>query len=155
VETASLQMTNRIALRVFWATGVDYQDVLANKAGVPQTRFGPLDKRHLIKLDERARQVTDKERDGIRDAHAYEIELVLRGCLATAPRKFWALDAAIMAALKELKIEFELAEAVEQIRASAFHPGISEKLQKLEIPPELKPPAAPERSAKKPEHQPA
>jgi transcriptional regulator with XRE-family HTH domain len=152
LETGSLQMTSRIALRVFWATGVSYQDVLANKPGVPQTRFGPLDKNHLARLDERARRVTDKERDTIRDDHAYEIELLLKACLLKAPRKLWALDAAIMTALKALAIEFELVDALEQVRASAFDPKLVKELnQKFRGAIEQ---MAKERSAKKPKRQP-
>jgi transcriptional regulator with XRE-family HTH domain len=151
IENGTLQVSKRVALRIFWATGVPWKDIVDNQPGRPRTRLGVLDKSHLQRLDDTARDLSDKDRDTMRNNHADVIDDLFNACLKDAPRKFWALDAAIMAALDEIKDEFALAGAVDEIHASRVDLELLERLKAQPVPPEFMSPK--EQSASTPEHR--
>jgi transcriptional regulator with XRE-family HTH domain len=117
IENGTLTISRRLALRLYWLTGVDWKDIVANRKGRPQTRYGPLDRTHLDRLVERARTLSDKEFDSLRDNAKYFFDIVLVAARIYAPHKLWAIDAAILCASEELLEEFHLEPGIEQANA--------------------------------------
>jgi DNA-binding XRE family transcriptional regulator len=128
VENGSLKISRKLALRLTWETGVPYRDIMNNKVGPPQTqRDGELDLTKISNMDIHARRLTFEQiQKSLVDNATYRAELLYRAAHATAPRKIWSLDAAIMIAFEELAEEFGLTNEVaklEPLRGKDLRPA--------------------------------
>jgi transcriptional regulator with XRE-family HTH domain len=135
IENGSLKISRRLALRLSWSTGVNYQDLLTNAPGRPQTWHGELSSDRLEQLDQKARNLSAEQLATMIDDVAYHAELMFKAVLANAPRKLWSLDAAIGAAFDQLEQEFGLTRSVKRVRESQVDPSLVESLQKKFSPP--------------------
>jgi len=137
IEGGTLAPSRRVAIRLFWATGVHYEDILANKPGRPQTYRGPLEHSDLTRRDEAARNLTDAQFDTILDNAYYDDELTLEACREQAPERLDALEAARMLAHEDLRKEFGLERAVEKVRRRQKDPSLVRLNQILKLLPNL------------------
>lgn len=138
-ENDTLKVSRNVGLRLAWMTGVPLQDILSNRPGPPQTRRGPLSPEILQHLDEQARNLTDETLDTLLENYWYHAELLLKAARGHAPRKLWTIDAAIEAAFDELEREFELTDAVKEIRGQAHDPELVKWMEKtFPVPPEVR-----------------
>jgi transcriptional regulator with XRE-family HTH domain len=138
-ENGTLRVGRTVALRLSWATGVPYQDILANRPGPPWTKSGPLSPEILQHLDEQARNRSDKDLEKQAENYQYRGELLLKAAREYAPRKLWTVDAAIEAAFDELEKEFELTDAVKEIRGQEHDPNLVKWAEKnLPVPQEVR-----------------
>ena len=118
VENGSLKISRRLALRLCWATGVPYADIVSNKEGPPQTLRGPLSPETLVRMDQEVRELKPQDLKMLATNVAWLAESLFRAAFEDAPAKLWSLDAAIQAELAELETEFGLAGSVKRIRQS-------------------------------------
>jgi DNA-binding XRE family transcriptional regulator len=116
IENGMLRISRRLALSLSWLTGVPYRDILENRSGTLQTWYGQPSAARIEQLDQMARELAPRQLKTLIANAAYRAELILRTAAERAPRKLWALDAAIEATFEDLEKEFGLQENVERLR---------------------------------------
>jgi transcriptional regulator with XRE-family HTH domain len=130
IENGQLKVSKRIALRAYSLTGVSYQDILENKAGIPETREGALTRESIQRLARQAKELTFDQVATVIDNHTYHLELLFDATHEFKPQKIWALDAAISEALNSVAEEFELQGYVARVKQDNVRTALSRNTQK-------------------------
>jgi DNA-binding XRE family transcriptional regulator len=131
VENGSLPPSRKLAIRLFWATGVSFEDILSNRPGRPRSwPLGePLERDAPKRLEDRARALSETEVETMIDNVRYYGELTLLACKEIAPEKIWALDAAILLKFEELQAEFNLGSAIKRQKEKLSDPSLLERVK--------------------------
>jgi transcriptional regulator with XRE-family HTH domain len=116
IENGSLAISRKFALRLSWATGTKFEDIMANKLDAV-SRLAGVTVEDLRMHDEHARNTTDEELDVFVRNVAYQAEQTFRAVRDYAPRKFYAIDAAIRTAIDAVNEEFEVESFIEKVKA--------------------------------------
>jgi len=116
IENGELAISRKFALRLAWATGTKFEDILANKLDAESLLDG-LTLEDLAGHDKRARSTTDEELYIFVRNVAYKAEQTFRAVRDCAPRKFYAIDAALYTAIDAVNEEFGVEPFIEKIKA--------------------------------------